>query len=85
MTKELPDIDKSEKIVTYLVGDAFELYLERFTIDSVPTPEEKDYQIVKDVMWKNFSSQKYEAERLKDAISRIYDGGDIHVILTRAE
>ena len=85
IVKGLPDTTKAEKIVAYLGGDAFDFYFDRFTMDNGPTAEAKSYQTVKDAMLKKFSTQKSEAEVMRDAISLMYDGGDIQVFLTKAE
>ncbi len=61
MTKDLTDNAKAQKIVAYLAGKAIDFYLERFTLDNGPTTDAKNYHVVKDVMLKNFSTQKSEA------------------------
>ena len=40
---------------------------------------------MKDAMLKKFTTQKSEAEIMRDAISLLYDGRDLHVFLTKAE
>ena len=85
VTKGLPDNVRAEKIIAYLSGDAFDFYFERFMMNNGPTPEAKNNGIVEEVMLQKFSTQKSEAESMKEAISLSYDGGDIQKFLTRAE
>ncbi len=85
VTKGLMDNAKAGKIVDCQSREAFDFYFERFKWDNGPTTEAKNYHVVKDVMLKKVSTQKSDAEIMKDAIFLTYDGGDIQAFLTRVE
>ena len=47
VTKSLPDIEKAEKIVSYLTGAAFNFYFDRFTLDNAPNETAKIDELCK--------------------------------------
>ncbi len=43
VTNNLPDSNKAQKVFACLSGAAFQFYFNRFTLDSAPTEEAKNY------------------------------------------
>ncbi len=69
MTKNLPDSERTEKIVAYLSGAAFDFYFDGFTLETAPTEEAKDYGEVSKVMLEKFCTQKTESEIMREALT----------------
>ena len=85
LMKDSTDEEKAEKVVCFLSGQAFYFDFDRFTMDNSPNSGAKDYATVKKIMLEKFSTQKTEAEIMKDAVTLSYDGGDIKAFITKAE
>ncbi len=85
VTKGLPESQRSEQIVAYLSGIAFDFYFDRFTSDNAPTEEAKYYGIVEKVTLEKFSTQKIESEIMREVLTVQYEGGDIPKFLSRAD
>lgn len=54
-------------------------------MDNEPTPGPKNHQIVREMISKNFSTQKPKAEIIMGAIQMIYGGEIIHPFLNMSE
>jgi len=79
------DVERADKIVEYLAGPAFDYYFDHFTMDNGPTEDASSYKKVKEVMLDKFSTKKTEAEVMKEAVTLVYDGGDVSSFIARAD
>ncbi len=68
VTTNRPDSVRAEKIVLYLLGPAFDLYFDRFTLGNARTEEAEDYGVVKKVILEKLSTQNTEPKIMREAL-----------------
>lgn len=71
---------KQSRLWHVLGDEALDFYFEWLAIDKGPSPEAKDYHIVKEVMFKKLSMRYSEAEIMKKKILLTYDRRDALIL-----
>ena len=82
--KNKTEEEKSDSLVAYLDGEAFEYYFNNFTEDNSLNEEARSFQKVKSALLEKFSTKKTEAEVMEEAVNLVCKGGDVKEFFVKA-